>query len=111
MLKVHVLSICPRCNGKAYIPMGETKDSQGHPYTLHIPCPFCEGSGNQPHWIDLKDFAKLLQQAQCPHNHTSYYGSTRFYAGGVEDDIRENCDDCGANLDQPTLSDNPKDEK
>ena len=40
-------------------------------------------------------------QAQCPHEHTSYQGSMRFIAGDVWDDIKEVCDDCGANLDKP----------
>jgi hypothetical protein len=37
MLKVHILSICSYCNGKAYVPMGEAKDCQGHKYpcTIH----------------------------------------------------------------------------
>jgi hypothetical protein len=33
--------------------MGEAEDSQGHTYTRHIPCPFCEGSGNELKLIDI----------------------------------------------------------
>jgi hypothetical protein len=81
MIKVQVLTQCEHCNGEAYLPMGETEDYQGHKYTRYVPCPMCEGSGNQPMWASLDDFAKLLVQAHCPHDHTSYQGSLRFSAG------------------------------
>ncbi len=105
MLKVHILATCSKCNGEAYLPMGEAEDCQGHKYTRHIPCPYCEGSGNEPRWVDIQDFAKLILQAICPHNHTSYQGNMHFTAGDVWDDIHETCDDCGANLDRQTLAD------
>ena len=110
MLKVQVLAPCSHCNGKAFLPMGEAEDSHGNKYIRHIPCPFCEGSGNEPKWIDIQDFAKLMRQAVCPHNHTSSQGNMHFSAGDVWDDIQEVCDDCGANLDQPTLGDYINDE-
>jgi hypothetical protein len=59
----------------------------------------CEGSGDKPKWIRLEDFAKLLRQAQCTHEHTSYQGNMRFNAGDVWDDSHEICDDFGASLD------------
>jgi hypothetical protein len=111
MLKVQVLAPCSHCDGKAYVPMGEGEDHQGHKYTRYIPCPFCNGSGNEPKWIDIQDFARLMRQAVCPHEHTSYQGTIRLDAGDVWDDIHEVCDDCGANLDQLTLADYIKDEK
>ena len=100
MIKVQVLTQCEHCNGEAYLPIGEAEDSQGHKYTRHVPCLMCEGSGNQSSWISLEDFAKLLVQAQCPHDHTSYQGRMRFNAGDVRDDIKEICKDCGASLDK-----------
>jgi DnaJ-class molecular chaperone len=100
MLKVHILSLCSYCNGEAYMPMGEAEDCQGHKYTRYIPCPQCEGSGNEAKWVSLEDFAKLLQQAVCPHAHTSFQGNMRFTAGDVWDDIEEVCNDCGAHLDK-----------
>ena len=103
MIKVQVLTRCEHCDGEAYLPMGEAEDCQGRKYTRHIPCPICDGSGNEPKWINLEDFAKLLAQAQCPHEHSSYQGSMRFSAGDVWDDIQEVCDDCGAKLDGQTL--------
>jgi DnaJ-class molecular chaperone len=111
MFKVHIQVTCSKCNGDAYLPVGEAEDCQGHKYTRHIPCSFCEGSGNEPKWIDVQDFAKLLHQALCPHKHTSYQGNMHFTAGDVWDDIQEVCDDCGANLDRLTLSDFIVDEK
>jgi len=105
MLKVHILSICSHCNGEAYLPVSEAIDCQGHKYVRHVPCPVCEGSGNEPKWIDLQNFAILMQQALCPHDHATYHGSMHVNAGDVWDDIQEVCDDCGANLDHQTLGD------
>lgn len=110
MLKIHILAPCSHCNGEAFLPMGEAEDCQGRKYIRHTPCPTCVGSGNESKWIDLQDFAKLLQQAICSHNHTSFQGNMHFSAGDVWDDIHEVCDDCGANLDRLTLSDYLKDE-
>ena len=103
MLKVHILTTCSHCNGEAYLAMGESEDNQGNKYTRYIPCPICEGSGNEPKWIDLEDFANQLQQAHCPHEHTTYQGRMHFSAGDVWDDITEVCDDCGEKLDHQTL--------
>jgi len=100
MIKVQVLTQCEHCKGEAYLPMGEAEDCQGHTYTRYVPCPICEGSGNQPSWVSLDDFAKQLAHAQCPHEHTSYQGSMHFSAGDVWDDIKEVCNDCGASLDK-----------
>lgn len=110
MIKVQILIQCRHCQGEAYLPIGEAEDYQGQKYVRHVPCPACEGSGNQSYWINLKDFARLLLQAQCPHKHTSYLGNMHFTAGDVWDDIREVCDDCGASLDQLSHADYVKDE-
>jgi hypothetical protein len=48
MLKIHILVTYSHFNGEAYQPVGEAEDWQGHKYTRHIPCPTCEGSGNEP---------------------------------------------------------------
>ncbi len=95
MIKVQILAPCSTCNGEAHQPIGEAEDCHGHKYTRYIQCPIYEGSGNEPKWIDLEDFVKMLQQAQCPHEHTSFNGSFRFIAGDICDDIEEVCDDCG----------------
>jgi hypothetical protein len=110
MLKVQVLIPCSHCNGEGYLPMGEVEDCQGDKYIRHIPCPYCEGSGNEPKWIDIQIFAKLMQQALCPHQHSSFQGNMHFIAGDVWDDIHEICDDCGAILEGRTLADYIQDE-
>ena len=110
MIKVQVLAPCSHCNGEAYLPMGEAEDCQGHKYIRHIPCPFCEGSGNQPKWIDLADFAKLMQQAVCAHEHTSFHSNMHFSDGDTWYEIHEVCNDCGVNLDRLTLDDYINDE-
>jgi len=110
MIRVNILAACSHCDGKAYLPIGEIEDSQGHKYIRHIPCPVCQGSGNEPRWVDIHDFAKLMQQAFCPHNHTSFQGNMHFSAGDIWDDIHEVCDDCGVNLEQQCLNDFANDE-
>jgi hypothetical protein len=101
MFKVQVLFKCSHCDGQAYLPIGEAEDCEGNKYIQHAPCPTCNGSGNEPKWVSLEDFAKLLQQVRCPHKHSSLYGSMRYVSGDVWDDLIEVCDDCGANLDKP----------
>jgi hypothetical protein len=101
MTKVQILTTCESCNGQAYLPSGEAEDWQGKTYTRFTPCPSCEGSGLQPKWVSLAEFAILLQQEQCSHQHTSFNGGFHLTAGDVWDDLTEVCNDCGANLDRP----------
>ncbi len=98
MIKVKILTRCTHCNGAAHQPCGEEEDYKGESYTLHRPCPQCQGSGNQGQYIGLVELGILLQDAQCPHEHTSYNGGMHFTAGDVWDDIEEVCDDCGVKL-------------
>ncbi len=98
MFKVRVLAKCQHCNGEAYLPIEECEDSRGKTYMRYAPCPTCDGSGNQPQWIALEDFAKLIVEAGCPHQHTSFQGGMHFDGGDVWDDIHEVCNDCGASL-------------
>lgn len=99
MDKVRILTSCDRCGGQAYLPTGEGEDYKGRKYTRFAPCPVCEGSGNQPKWVGLDEFALLLQQAQCQHEHTTTQGGLHLTAGDVWDDIAEVCSDCGKHLD------------
>ena len=105
MIKVQILVACEHCHGQAYLPIAEAQDYQGQTYIRHAPCPMCDGSGKAPRWIDLAEFARLLAQAQCKHEHTSLQGGMHFSAGEVWDDIQEVCDDCGANLDKQAVGD------
>ena len=98
-MKVRVLYTCPECKGQAYLPVGEAEDSRGEKYIRHLPCFRCDGSGQAPQWVALQVFITLLQQVQCPHQHTSILGVMHFSTGDVWDDIEEVCDDCGSNLD------------
>lgn len=68
------------------------------------PDPSCV-KGDQMSWVNLEDFAELLVQSQCPHDHASYKGSMHFNVGNVRDNITEACDDLGANIDHHTIGD------
>jgi hypothetical protein len=105
MLKVHILDRCPYCDGKAYLPVGETTNAKGETYTRYTPCQMCEGTGERGKWVNLTDFLEMLKQTQCRHEHTSYRGGMHFSGGDVWDDIQEVCDDCGVNLDRLTQAD------
>lgn len=100
MIKVRILSSCPRCHGEAYLPVGEADSVSGQPYQRHQPCPLCQGSGTQPEWLSISAFFTLLQQQACPHQHTTFQGGYHFSAGELWDDLVEVCSDCGANLDE-----------
>ena len=110
ILKVYILSKCPYCDGEAYLLIEKCQDSKGKYYIRYAPSPACEGSGNQPKWIDLADFAKLMQQAVCAHEHTSFHSNMHFSDGDTWDEIHEVCNDCGVNLDRLTLDDYINDE-
>lgn len=60
MDKIQILTTCQACNGKAYIPTREEISMAGHKYIRHKPCPACDGSGKQTHWVDLHEFARML---------------------------------------------------
>ena len=100
MIKVHILAQCEHCNGEAHLPKGEAESYIGERLTRNLPCPQCQGSGNQAKWVSLAELATLLKEIQCSHEHTSFQGGFHFTAGEVWDDITEVCDDCGANLDK-----------
>ncbi len=100
MIKVHILAQCEHCNGEAHLPVGEAESYSGQRHKRYLPCPQCQGSGNQAKCVSLAELAALLKEIQCSHEHTSYWGGFHFTAGEVWDDITEVCDDCGANLDK-----------
>lgn len=56
MTKVHILTTCSDCGGAAYVPTGG-------PQVRYVPCTACEGSGNQEHWVSLREFAVMLDAA------------------------------------------------
>jgi hypothetical protein len=61
MEKIQILINCQACNGHAYVPVGEEVSPTGAKYIRHRPCFACQGSGKQTHWIDIQEFAMLLQ--------------------------------------------------
>ena len=63
MLKVHILTCCPHCDGQAYLPIGEAESYTGEAYLRYLPCPVCQGTGNAAKWISLREFADLLEKA------------------------------------------------
>ena len=101
MLKIHILDRCEFCDGQAYVYACEFVDVNGEAYPRYMPCAYCKGSGELDKWVELKEFVKLLQKYECPHEHTTTNGGFHFTAGEVWDDLAEVCDDCGANLDTP----------
>lgn len=98
-IKVRVLTKCEDCNGKAYLPAGETEDLQGRLYTRFLPCPHCEGTGLAGKWVELPEFMTLLEQSKCGHEHISTTGGFHLTAGEVWDDLQDICNNCGKVLD------------
>ena len=94
-VKVRILDTCPRCDGKAYIPVSEEVDHAGNKYTRHQPCPHCEGTGVAGKWVEFVDFALMLDQAKCPHKQVSRTGGFHYSNGDCWDDIVDTCIDCG----------------
>lgn len=95
MVKVHILSTCHNCEGKAFIPVSEEIDAHGQKYMRHKPCPVCEGSGLSSQWVDLFEFLAELEEVKCAHKHVSQTGGFHFTAGEFWDDIKDICNDCG----------------
>ena len=63
MIKVRILTRCEHCGGEAYLPAGEAETYNGERYTRYLPCPCCNGSGNQAKWVSLQDFLAMLIEA------------------------------------------------
>ena len=97
-MKVRVLVKCPQCQGQAYVPVGEAENAKGEKYIRHVPCQHCEGTGEAGTWIELEEFAVLLKQSTCPHEHVVASGGFHFSEGDVWDDIAEVCSDCGKDM-------------
>jgi hypothetical protein len=94
-VKVRILSKCKKCDGRAYLQVGEEVDYKGDKYTRFSPCSECEGTGVSGQWVDLPEFFLMLEQSKCSHQHVSRMGGFHFTAGDVWDDIQDICDDCG----------------
>ena len=62
-MKVHIRTICSFCDGEAYLPVREVMSYSGELYTQHRKCAYCLGSGEQDKWVNLREFADLLERA------------------------------------------------
>lgn len=98
-IKVPISDKCPECQGAAYLPAGKAVSNAGEVYTRYSACPMCEGSGRKTHWVELAEFATLLQKAACQHENISAIGGWHFSNGDVYDDTHISCTDCGADMD------------
>ena len=95
-VKVRILSKCKKCDGQAYLPVREDLDFKGEKYMRYLPCSECEGTGMAGRWVDLTEFALLLDQSKCPHEHVTRTGGWHYSNGECWDDISpEICSDCG----------------
>ena len=52
--------VCEACQGKGYLPIGETFILAGRKHNRLGPCTACDSTGKQVKWVDLGDFANLL---------------------------------------------------
>ena len=98
-IKIPILDKCPECKGQAYLPAGQAVSSSGESYTRYAPCPVCEGGGRKTRWVELEEFARLLKESACQHEHISATGGWHYTDGNVFDDIHISCTDCGAHMD------------
>ena len=61
-MKVHIRTTCSFCDGEAYLPVREAMSYTGERYTQHRRCSQCLGSGEQEKWVNLREFADLLER-------------------------------------------------
>ena len=64
MEKFRILCKCEGCQGKAYLPEGETEDYKGRKYIRYKPCPRCKGAGMVAEWVALAELRQLLEQSE-----------------------------------------------
>lgn len=61
--KAQIVDRCEHCHGQAYIFECEATNHKGEVYDKYKPCPCCNGTGKVTHWISLREFARMLDQA------------------------------------------------
>jgi hypothetical protein len=59
MDKIQIMTTCKACRGVTYLASSSTTED-GNIHTTYQPCYACRGSGIQFVWIDLREFARLL---------------------------------------------------
>lgn len=60
--KVQILTICPRCDGEAYLPDEVVTCDDGQKHLTYEACWDCGGSGRQKIWIELSDLLEMLAE-------------------------------------------------
>lgn len=63
MIKVRIQKRCEPCNGESMVYVGKFIDADGQEYPRYFPCTSCDGTGEVGKWIDLREFADLLERA------------------------------------------------
>ena len=63
MESIPIKTTCQACQGKEYLPTGETFVLGGRTHERLAKCQACDGTGKEVIWIDLKDFSQRLLQA------------------------------------------------
>ena len=60
---VPIKTVCSACQGREYLPTGETYILAGRTHERTTKCEACDGTGKEVRWIDLKDFSQRMLQA------------------------------------------------
>ena len=60
---VPIKTTCQACQGKEYLPTGDSYVLGGRTHNQLAKCEACDGTGKQVIFIDLKDFSQRLLQA------------------------------------------------
>ena len=61
MHEIQIRTTCRACGGKTLLRTNEVLSISGWKFFRHVPCPACQGRGREIRWIDLKDFARMLE--------------------------------------------------
>jgi hypothetical protein len=59
MDKIQIMTTCKACSGVTYLASTVTTED-GNLHTTYRPCYACRGSGVQFEWIEVREFARLL---------------------------------------------------
>ena len=60
---VPIKTVCNACQGREFLPTGETYTLAGRTHDRVAKCQACDGTGKEVVWIDLKDFSHKLLKA------------------------------------------------
>ena len=66
--EIQLRTTCRACGGKALLRTNEVLSISGWKFFRHVPCAACEGSGKETRWIEIRDFARLLEAIAVEHH-------------------------------------------